>query len=269
MKRILVPTDFSPVADNALEYALELAADFRSDIYLCHMYSFDKITYDHNFAKDNQPYTKEVERQMRRKEAEFIDRAKEKGVRLRTFVEEDTFYSLFNTRVIERDIDLVVMGSKGASGLTRFIFGSVAATALETSKAPVLIIPPGYAFCPFQNIILSIDQKEITGQVLAPLKELALQYGARVTLLHISTEAKKQPNTAEILSLEGIETSFAEVQASKSIGESIGRFVQQEGCDILCMVRRERSFFERIFRKSITRVQAFRNEVPLLVLPEV
>jgi nucleotide-binding universal stress UspA family protein len=184
-------------------------------------------------------------------------------------VEEDTFYSLFNPRVTEWDIDLIVMGSKGTSGLTRFIFGSVAATALETSVVPVLIIPPGYAFCPFQNIILSIDQKALAGQVLDPLGQLALHYGARVTLLHVRTEARKQPSTATIRSLEGIDTSFAEVRASKSIGESIGRFVQQEGCDILCMVRRERSFFERVFRKSITRVQAFRNEVPLLVLPEI
>lgn len=268
MKRILVPTDFSPVADNALEYALEVAADFSSDIYLYHVYTFDKVTYDNSFAKDNQPFAKEMERQMRRTAAKFLDKAREKNIRLRTFVEEETFYSLFNTRVLERDIDLIIMGSKGASGLSRLIFGSVAATALETSKVPLLIIPPGYAFCPFQNIILSIDQKELTGQVLAPLKELALRYGARVTLLHISAEAKKQPDTAPVLSLEGIETSFMEIRASKSIGDSIGRFVQQQGCDILCMVRRERSFFEKVFRRSITRVQAFRNQVPLLVLPE-
>ena len=269
MKRILVPTDFNPVADNALGYAIEMASDFDSDIYLYHVYSFDKITYDIAFPKDEQPYAKELERQMSRTEEKFFEKAKNKKVRIRTFVEEDSFFSLFKQKVNEREIDMIVMGSKGASGIKDFIYGSVAATALEMAEVPVLIIPPGFTFYPFQKIILSIDQKQLTSRVLSPLREFALNYGAGVTLLNVKTGSEKQANIAYDLPLEGVETSFREVSVSKSISDGINRFVQKEGCDILCMVRREKNLFDRVFKKSITRVQVFSNQVPLLVLPEV
>lgn len=268
MKKILVPTDFSPVADNAIQYALEIAAGFKSVLYLCHVYAFNKINYDIAFPKNNQPYAKEMEQLMERTARRFSEKARERGVVIRTFVKEDSFYSLFKSKVEELGIDMIVMGSKGASGLTKFIFGSVAATALEVAEAPVLIIPPRYAFHPFQNIVLARDQKRLAAEVLSPLRNLAIQYGAQITLLNVKTEPNQHPGSAAELSLDGVETAFREVLVSKSIGETVNHYVQEENADLLCMVRRKKTFFESIFQKSITKVQAFSNQVPLLVLPK-
>ena len=268
MKKIIVPTDFSPVAENAMDYALEIAAGFKSVLYLCHVYAFNKINYDIAFPKNNQPYAKEMEQLMERTARRFSEKARERGVAIRTFVKEDSLYYLFKSKVEELGIDMIVMGSKGASGLTKFIFGSVAASAMEVAEAPVLIIPPGYAFRPFQNIVLARDQKQLGSAVLMPLRNLAIHYGAKVTLLNVKTDTNENRGSAADLSLDGVETTFREVLVSKSIGETVTHYVQEENADLLCMVRRKKTFFESIFQKSLTKVQAFSNQVPLLVLPK-
>lgn len=54
---------------------------------------------------------------------------------------------------------------------------------------------------------------------------------------------------------------------SKSINESINEFIRDHKSDLLCMIRREKGFFESIFKKSITKTQVYNTRIPLLVLP--
>jgi nucleotide-binding universal stress UspA family protein len=60
MQRILIPTDFSPIADNALNYAIEIATKFKSKLYLHHVYSMRKADYDVNFSDEEQPFIKNL-----------------------------------------------------------------------------------------------------------------------------------------------------------------------------------------------------------------
>jgi nucleotide-binding universal stress UspA family protein len=268
MKRILVPTDFSPIADNALKYAIEIAAKFKSELYLYHVYSFDKFNYDINFHKDEQPFTAKVNRSMKKTRQKFMEKIRQNGLFVQTYVEQDNFFSLFGKKVKKHEIDLIVMGSKGASGLKKVIFGSVAATALDTAKVPVLVVPPNCSFHPPKHIVLTRDDSEVSSNVLSPLLKLAVKFGARLTLLKVNTGSNKYTYRETDLDLDGVETTYREVPMSNSINESINGFIERAGCDLLCMIRREKSFFESIFNNSITKNQAFSSQVPLLVLPE-
>ncbi len=268
MKKILFPTDFSPVADNALKYAIEIAAGFKSELYLYHVYYINKVDYNLDFSEDEQPVKKRVEREMKLTELKFMERIKQKGLSVQIKVEQDNIYSLFKRKVIKHGIDLIVMGSKGASGLEKVIFGSVAATALETAIIPVLVVPPSHSFFPFEHIVLAIDNNEISADVLAPLQKLASRFGAKVTLLNVSTGSNKNDPQKMDLQLEGVETIYREIPMSKSVNETISEFIKKEKGDLLCMIRREKGFLERIFQKSITKTQVYNSNVPLLVLPD-
>lgn len=268
MKKILVPTDFSPVADNALQYAIDLAAIFKSELYLYHVYSFDSFNYDQNFPKYDQPYTKEVMLEMERTELKFKDTVAEKELKLRTFVEEETFFSLFKIKVVTHHIDMILMGSKGASGMTKVFFGSVAATALDMAKVPVLIVPPDHTFQRNGKIVLALDQ-EIALNVLSPLQKLASVLGAKVTVLHVETASNKYVDKLSDLEIDGVETTFRAVTMTKSINETIDQFIREEGGNLLCMIRREKGIFKSLFHKSVVKTQVFSNQIPLLVLPEV
>jgi len=269
MKKILVPTDFSPVAANALKYAIEIAAEFRSELYLYHVYYIDKVDYDLNFPEDEQPFKKRVERKMKLAKLKDMETVTQKGLSVQTVVEQGNIFSLFKIKAKKHEISLIVMGSKGASGLKKVIFGSVAAIALEIANTPVLVVPPRYSFRPLQHIVLSVDHNEVSPGVLSPLQKLASKFGAKVTLLNVNTSSDRNTYRKIDIYLEGVETTYREVLLSKSINETINKFIQKEGCDLLCMIRREKGFFESFFKKSITKAQVFSNRVPLLVLPEV
>lgn len=269
MKKILVPTDFSPVADNAMRYAIEIAAEFKSELYLYHVYSFDRFNYDLNFPEDEQPFTEKVERKMNLTKLRFIEKITQNGLSVKTIVEQGDIFSLFKRKVKKHGIDLIIMGSKGASGLKKVIFGSVTATALEMANVPMLVVPPGNSFHPLQHIVIAMGHYEVSPSVLSPLQKLASKFGAKATLLNVNTGSDRNAYRKIDLSLEGVETTYREVPMSKSINETINKFIQEEGCDLLCMIRREQGFFKSVFKKSITMAQVFSNQVPLLVLPEV
>jgi nucleotide-binding universal stress UspA family protein len=265
MKKILVPTDFSPIADNAFRYAIEIASVLGSEILLHHAYTLDRFNFNLDFPRDKQPYAREMERKMRKKMQGFQAQVDAKGVGVETKVEEEDIFSLFNRKAIENEIELIIMGTKGASGVKGGVFGSVAAAALDSAEVPVLLIPPDRTFSSIENVVLATDHKGFTANVVAPLRNLVRHLDAEVTLLNV-----KDGNEAVIdaVHFEGVKTSFKEVPMSGSINESINDYICKEGCDLLCMIRRRKSLLESFFQKSITKTQVFENQVPLLVLPD-
>ncbi len=268
MKKILIPTDFSSVANNATQYGIEIAAAFNSKLFLYHVYSMKKSDYDLNFSNADQPFRKKVRLEMKKTKEKFKEAITQKEITLKTKTYQGNIFSLFGRTVKKDGIELIIMGSKGATGLTKVIFGSVAANALAKSKIPLLIVPPKFKFKPLRNIVLAIDNKEVSSDILAPLQELASKFGAKVTILNINKDPNNADQREKNINLDGVETAYREVPLSKSINKSISKFIEKEDCDLLCMVRRKKSFIESIYKKSVTKVQVYNNEVPLLVLPE-
>lgn len=268
MQKILIPTDFSPVADNALKSAIEIAGKFNSELFLFHIYKIHRVDYDDRFSLKDQPYKRKIEEKMNLTKQRFNDRIKEKGLKIHTHVEEGYVSSLFKEKVRQHDIDLIVLGSTGASGSGTVIFGSVAQSALDLSEVPVVVIPPEQSLAPLEQIVIAVELKKVASSVLSPIHELAMKFKAKVTFLYVNTS--KTSDTKKIIDLpfKDIETSYQEVQKSGSINQSISDFIEKEKCDLLCMIRQERGFFKSLFRHSITRSQAYKNSVPLLVLPE-
>ena len=269
MKKILVPTDFSPVANNAMSYAIELAAAFNSELLLYHAYSFDRFNYDLSYPDEEQPFIKEVERKMKLAELRFKNKAAQNQLSLKTIIKQRNILSLFQSDAKEDGIDLIVMGTKGATGLEKVIFGSVAAAALAMTKVPVLVVPPEQSFQPLQHIVLAVDHKETDGEVLSPLRALASKYETKITLLNVNKQQNDNVHRKlNIPGLEGLETTYQEVPFSNSINETINDFITKADCDLLCMIKREKGFFESIFSKSVAKEQSYNSQVALLILPE-
>ncbi len=268
MKKILIPTDFSPVADNATKFAIEIADAFKSKLFLYHVYTMKKSDYDLNFSDEEQPFKKKVNRNMEKTVKKFKEIITQKDLKLHSKVYQGNIFSLFGRTVKKDGIELIVIGSKGASGINKMIYGSVAAIALEKSKIPLLVVPPKSSFQSLRNIVLAIDNKDVSPDVLSPLQKMVEKFGAKVTLLNIKKDSKKDTQREDTIELAGVETTYREIPLSKNINESINKFVEEEDCDLLCVVRRKKGFLESIFKKSISKNQVYNSRVPLLVLPE-
>jgi len=232
MKRILIPTDFSAIADNALAYAIQVAAAFESKLFLYHIYDIRKSDYDLDLSNEDQPIRKEAERKMANTQQKFQELIVRKKLSLQTKIYQHKFIAtLFGKTVKKDNIDL----------------------------------PPNHTFRKPKHIILTVDDKDIAPQTIAPLQQLATQFGAKVTLLNVNSRPKNEPKN---LDLDRVETTYREIPLSGDINTSIKNFIEQEDCDLLCMIKRKKGVFEEFFSTSITKNQVFTNQVPLLVLPE-
>lgn len=269
MKKILIPTDFSLVADNALRYAMELGTAFQSELLLYHVYHISKVDYNRDFAPDDQPFKKQVERKMELSLLKFGGQIANKGLSVETQVKREPIMALFERKVEEHNINLIVLGSKGASGLKKVIFGSVAATALNIAKVPVFVVPPKPFSFPIRSIVLAIDDQAISKTVLDPLQQLALAFNAKVTVVNIKTNTSSPTSSRTKFPLEGLDSIYHELPAANNINDALNAYINRTDCDLLCMIRRDKGFFDRLFQGSTTVNQAYDSQTPLLVLPDI
>ena len=269
MNKILIPTDFSQVADNALAYAVELGAPFQSKLLLYHVYHVSKVDYNRDYAPDEQPFKKQVERKMELSLLKFGEQVATKGLSMESQVRREPIMALFDRKVEEHRVDAIVMGSKGATGFKKVIFGSVAATALNMAKVPVFVIPPEPFSFPIRNMVLAIDDQAISKTTLLPLQRIASAFGAKVTVVTVKSNTSPSSAPRTKLSMGELDASYHELPSSGSINDALNAYIKQTDCDILCMIRRERGFFERLFQGSTTINQAYDSQRPLLVLPDL
>jgi nucleotide-binding universal stress UspA family protein len=146
MKKFLVPCDFSKPAINAYRYALRIAAKSRGMIYLIYvveipvlndMSLMSPITVEQKFMDD---LKKKVEKSF----SKLVGKYKTKGVKVQNDILFGSVIRMISDYVDEKEIDLVIMGSHGASGLKEFVVGSNSAKVVRTSPAPVLILKDLY-----------------------------------------------------------------------------------------------------------------------------
>ena len=136
MRRILIPTDFSDIAENALKYAIEIAAKFDGELLLYHVYSMNKkLDYDWDFPEDEQPYVMDLERKMNNLKGKYKEEFKRKGISIETKVEEHHIFTLFDTLVRKHEIDLIIMGSQGATGLEKSGFWQCGRSSIGPSES--------------------------------------------------------------------------------------------------------------------------------------
>jgi len=267
MKEILVPTDFSDSAQNALDYAVALANRFGSKILLYHVFKI-RIT-SRTFVSIDAVLKEEAEEKMQETIRAYKPRLKG-GASMEGLAMRGDVIPAITHRAETEPADLIVMGTEGASGIRGVVLGSTAVGILENSDIPVLVIPKGANYSGLQSLVLALDEKAVEDQkVLAPLLRIAAAYDLPVKIFH-----KTDPEHPTEID-EKIEPLFEEVshalyyEASEmSTRDSIIQFARREMADLLCLVRRKRNFLEKLFQSSMTREQVLHGNIPMLILKE-
>ncbi len=268
MQKIIVPTDFSSLARQALHYAIQLANHFDAEVHLLHFYEvrsragmlmsirdFMRKDAEENLAQEVAAVKTQV-----LPHAGLVARAAEGSI-----VDGIIAYAGGT------NADMIVMGTQGASGLREIFLGTNAAGVLRKSKFPVLVIPPDCAYRPFRKVGLAIDDEILlNADILRPLLNIAEEYKASIDLLHVDAPqgATKVLDPGYKLAMEEALHESHRI-ANDNIHEGLEELVEEHKIDLLGMIRRQRSFLERLFQGSRTRREAFDSEVPLLILPEL
>lgn len=265
MKKILVPTDFSPNANNALKYAIRIANQFGSTITLLHTFKVYSsagmfISVESYMEEDAAVQMKELVTSMK---AQLASSAELHGKVLRG----DAIPSI-SKMADQLDYDLIVMGTQGATGLKEIFIGSVTNGVIKNTATPVLAIPSEFGYQDIKRVVFAVDEGGISRRsVVVALLDIATGFDAKVLIYHKDIgdgDAGIDPSIHH--HLQSIEHSFHYELDIDDISSSIHDFIEDKEADLLCMIRRKRGFLERIFHISATSREAFDSKVPLLIL---
>ncbi len=274
MKRILLPTDFSDNALNAMHYAIKLFEQETCTFYLVNTYT--PVVYSYDFQMNTGGYLGEVVDAIRKNSETKLEKLKLKFVNVKHTVETIASFNTLTDEIKDfttnNDIDLVIMGTKGATGAKEVLFGSNTIHMIKKAICPVLAIPDGYFFEKPIDVLFPTDYKiDYTESQLAILKTIANVYESRIHMLHVSYA--RELNDSEVKNKIKIGNLLANYNdlyhnvRDQEITEAINRFQKDTYVQLLMMINNKHSFFENLFFKPIISQIGFHLKVPFLVIP--
>ncbi len=269
MKKIIVPTDFSPGANNALAYAAGLAREFNYHIVLLRAYEIPMPPVEVPApVLSPEIIEPELHTKMDAFAADYPDIIFEKVIK-----QGDAVNELIKL-VAQTKPAMVVMGMRGAGKLSRIFVGSTTTSYMRMMKLPLLVIPLGASYKQIKKIVLAADTTDfetIGGMPL--LEQLATAHHARVSVLSFNNYKVKplvsKDHTRIKLGehLHDVET-VVHFEEHDNVVEGINAHVDKYHSDMVVMVPHQHTFLERIFGASSTEDMAFNTQVPLLALPD-
>ena len=187
MNKILVPTDFSDQAENALKVAAMLAKTYNAEIYLLHMMEIPMQHTDPANAYSDIPETLFFMKLAQKRFADLMEQDYLQGITVHETVKADITFNEIKDSCKELDIDFIVMGSHGATGLKEMFVGSNAEKVVRTSEVPVLVIKNEHNSFDVSDFVFASDFKNDNKDTYKQAVKFAEAFGSKIHLLLVIT----------------------------------------------------------------------------------
>jgi nucleotide-binding universal stress UspA family protein len=279
MKTILVPTDFSPNSDKALEYATEIAKRAGSTIILLHITEATHASLNEYVILEGD-YDREIIANANKKLEIMASAAREvAGVQVKYEIYNGFVPDAIKEATKKNHAELVVMGTVGDSGVREKLFGSMTAAVIGKSTVPVLAIPLLAEAEPPANILLAVhdftEHHELADAAFG-LAEL-FRIPVYVTVFTDERLADAADYIQNRRSIEQFAVSMQDrypgiaIQSTPIYGtnfeEAIKNYVAANPTGMLVMLTHKRSFLESLFHRSMTKKMSYHTNIPLLSIP--
>lgn len=186
MKHLLVPIDFSECSEYALEVAAQLAKRHNATITIFHMIGVSESIFSKSELQE-QEEAKYYMKLARDKIKTFADKPYLKGIDLKVLFQNYKIFEEINLVADEQEIDLIVMGSHGASGFSTFFVGSNTEKVIRSSRVPVLVIKKRHLNFTLDTIVFACNLKPENNLAYQKAKTFANTFGAKLHLVYINT----------------------------------------------------------------------------------
>ncbi len=191
LKNILFTTDFSPASRSAVPYALELAKHYGATLHAFHVRTpvVNPMTQPRSWKHLEEIAQAEAEQQRRELLNAFA------GIKTDILLKEGDLWSNLEEVAEKSKIDLIVTGTRGRSGIAKFLLGSTAEEIYREASCPVLTVGPHLQTEPastgeFSNILFATDFSPESVAAAPYAISLAQEYQAHLTLLHVVADPK-------------------------------------------------------------------------------
>ncbi|WP_458626114.1 universal stress protein [Winogradskyella sp. PC D3.3] len=275
MKRsILIPTDFSDNAWNAIVYALKLYKD--EECTFCFLNSFYFLnSTERTYITTH--YVEDLEVNSLKELAELKEMTEEANINpnhnFETISSNEPLHLAIEKVIKSHGIDMVIMGTKGATKAKEIFFGSNTVHVIKKMKlCPILVVPDEFDFVEPKQIAFPTDFNRFYGEELYPIKRMAELYNSKIRIVHITKKknltAKQDYNLSMLkVYLENYPHSFHWMPNYASKTQEINDFIKDLEIDILVMINYEHSLIEGFINEPVVTKIGFNPIVPFLVIP--
>ena len=276
MKKILLPTDFSKNSINAIYYALEFLKDKKCEFFILNVQKASAfITDDMMVVNSSTTIYKTLIDAAKKSIDNIINTIKEefynKNHQFHAIVDYDNFVDSINQVCDKHNIDLIIMGTKGASGLEKVLFGSNTVKVMQRSHTPVLAFLEGYKFKKINHIAFATtNSKRFQKEDLEILNNIITENKASLQILHLADQNHLAYDAYD--NADFFTTHFSNAQheyidtPSKEMFNVVSDYIHKNGIDLLAIMNKKHSFLERLFKTHAVERFAFKIDIPLLVM---
>ena len=274
MKTIIVPTDFSAISNNAMEYAVDLAKATGCSLLLFHAYQVPVSMTDvpivllsvEDLQKANEGKMDETKRSLQERTGDSIKIYAETKL-------GDTVDELEEICTKVKPF-AVVMGTKGATGMERVLFGSTTLTTIRHLSWPVIVVPPGKKYSTIKKIGFACDFREVVNTTPTHfIKDFVKEFNAELHVLNVDHKNSHfKPDTPQesILLhtlLEDLNPKYDFIDEA-NIEVGIEKFAEKNDLDLIITIPKKHKLLEGLFRKSHTRYLIFHSHLPIMCVHE-
>jgi nucleotide-binding universal stress UspA family protein len=261
MKNILVPVGSHFNALNTLQYAIDFAEAVEAKIYLVHVYSSPKISG--NVLNVDQI----MERDSKETLKDHLDNVNSKNVEIVTSTLKG--HSVIDTlKQLNKllNIDLIIAATKNDGADETVFLGKITGSIIKDSKVPVLIIPAKVKFKPIEKILMTIKSGSIKSvSTLDLLVKIQNTFNSKINLLQVKTPKLDAKDLELNDMLKGLIDKHIPT-TNASVYQGVLQFLNVENPDMLCVIRRKRGFFKKLWEDDRVKKIDFNSNIPLLVL---
>ncbi|CAN5215214.1 universal stress protein [soil metagenome] len=268
MLKILCPTDFSEISNNAIAYAAKFAKNADGDLTLFYVESMHEETNKEILRGKSMTLEAETER------LEEICREVSAVFSISCYSEiqpsNDSLSKVISAKA--EDFDLIIMGTNGADDFYKNFTGSNTYKVIKSTSVPVLYIPPGYHYSPVNAIVYAFDYLHDYKLPIEQLRLLIDKFKCKLTVLLVTGhldwnkeyELKEIQRQIKNVYWDEISMDFETIQEDK-IAESIEKFVQENDVDLLALCTHHYSSWESLFHKSVIKDISSKANFPVFV----
>jgi len=279
IKKLLVPTDFSDNALNAFRYAIWFADQYKADIHVLH------VVYPTAEPLDYPAMAAQMAQKQIEAAKEIAKNFIERGLAQVHTTYEPMYIPKVTSEVVmgtpesrikeiarEKEIDLIIMGTKGEHNTLQNTFGSITTGTMNQAPCPMLVVPEKAIQRKIKTVGYATDLRPADPYHIWEIGKLLAPFAAILRVVHI----EKRPDEERPLSMKDLQDFFSSNApslqinfhniATKDIEKELEDFEETWDVDLMILAKPNRGFFQRLFHRSVTKELALHTDVPLLIL---
>ena len=260
MKNILVPIGSSENSINTLQYAIDFADEVGANVYV--LRAFKAQTKAGTMIDVSAILERESNLYMR----SMINNVDRKGKEIKLISAKGNVVDSIAAVEKKIGVDLIMMGPKSNSIKEEVFLGTTSGSVVKQSNIPVLIVPESYIFKPFNSVLTAFKTGIVKKKdALEPLNYIKKQFNPVINLLLVKTPGHIDEDLVIDEAMESVKSSL-KITENATTFQGVLEHFQSHNPDMLCVFRRKRGFFKKLWEKNTILKKEFHCSVPLLVL---